>query len=370
MGARLPDVELISQIKNYGVPVCDKRAAENLDGLKKAHNETLVSKMLINFRIRDLQDFIGRYKWYNLPEGITQELLERMFYYRGQVGFFYEPAEEKAYILPYVLNGTIDMYGRFTGVSFLPFNGRAETDKKNIYIPGEGRTVIHDVPLPEEVDINMFNNGCVLCTDYSKQYAQNIIPKVQTQEPLLQMEAEIYPLVRTALINNTGVKTIVVNSKAEADQVPLLNQSLYDAAINGDTNIGFIGNIKTQVLDNITATKPDDYLLTLQSLENMRLGFLGLQNGGIFQKKATELQSENDMISTNAQTAYNDGLRNRQNWCNIINAVWGINMWCGPSETEMMSDMNGDGLLTNSEDNDNTNEAEAASEGDENAELS
>ena len=45
-------------------------------------------------------------------------------------------------------------------------------------------------------------------------------------------------------------------------------------------------------------------------------------------------------------------------------------MWCGPSETEMMSDMNGDGLLTNSEDNDNTNEAENASEGDENAELS
>ena len=102
----------------------------------------------------------------------------------------------------------------------------------------------------------------------------------------------------------------------------------------------------------------------------MRLGFLGLQNGGIFQKKATELQSENDMISTNAQTAYNDGLRNRQHWCNIINAVWGINMWCGPSETEMMSDMNGDGLLTNSEDNDNTNETETASEGDENAELS
>ena len=29
MGARLPDVELISQIKNYGVTVCDRRAAEN-----------------------------------------------------------------------------------------------------------------------------------------------------------------------------------------------------------------------------------------------------------------------------------------------------------------------------------------------------
>ena len=135
-------MDLLNQIKNYGAPICNKQYEANKKGaIQKKHAD----EYLIKLRIKDIQDYIQRYKWFNLPEGIDQELLERMFYYRGAVGFFYEPAENKAYILPYVLNGSIDMYGRYTGVSFLPFNGKAESDKKNIYIPVVTRKATDDV---------------------------------------------------------------------------------------------------------------------------------------------------------------------------------------------------------------------------------
>lgn len=348
---RLPDMDLLNQIKNYGVPINDKQYEANKKG---AIQKTLADEFLINLRIMDLQDYIQRYQWFNLPEGIDQELLERMFYYRGAVGFFYEPAENKAYILPYVLNGSIDMYGRYTGVSFLPFNGKAESDKKNIYIPGEGRKPVYDVVLPEELTEEIYNNSCVLCTDYSKQYAQKIKPRAETQECILQIESEIYPFARTALIANTGIRLLKVNTSAEAQQASILNQAMYQAALNGDTNLGYVGSVNTEVLDNPTAAKPDDYLLYLQSLENIRLSFLGLENGGIFKKNQYQNNTEQGMLSLNTSNIYNDGLKNRQRWCTIINSIYGLDMWCMPSETQQGVDTNGDGLITNGEEQPST----------------
>lgn len=362
----LPDCDLLSQVKNYGAPV----SPASFRGNRSAKQESLADRFRMSLRVQDLQEFIGRYKWYNLPEGIDQELLERMFYYRGQVGIFYEPAEEKLYILPYVLNGSIDMYGRYTGVSFLPFNGKAETEngKKNIYIPGELREPQYEILLPEELTLEKFNNACVLCTDYSKQLAQKIKPRAELQECVIQLESELYPFVRTALLSNTGIRLLKVRSEAEAEQIPILNQTMYDAALNGDCNLSYIGDVTADTLDSPVAAKPDDYLLTLQSLDNMRLNMMGLQNGGIFQKKAHMLEDENAMIESNSSSVYMDGLRNRQRWCNIINSIWGIGMWCEPSETEMEMDMNGDGLVTNGDED--SAESQITEGDDSNAELS
>lgn len=358
---RLPDMNLIAGLKNYGVPICDPKA-------KSAVQESLMDKFLINMRIQDEQDFIGRYKWFGLPEGIDQELLERMFYYRGQVGFFYDKTEKRAYILPYVLNGTIDIYGRYTGVSFLPFNGKAETDKKKVYIPGEGRKPVYDVLLPDELTIDAWNDSCVLCTDYTKQMAQEVMPRAITQDCVLRTMAEVYPFARTALISNSGLKVMRLSNSNQVGTVAMMNQTQYQALLNGDTFLGFVGDPNTEQMPDTTPAKSEEYFLYLQSLENLRLSFLGLENGGIFQKKAHELQSENDMISGNTSRIYNDGLKNRQRWCTIINSIWGLGMWCMPAETESMMDQNGDGLITNGEEEPSTTPTNDEG-GDENADA-
>lgn len=77
-------------------------------------------------RIIDEQNAINRYNWYNLPNGLTGELVERILYYKGQLAFFFMEADGNWYALPYALNGSIDCYGRFMGVTPLPFNGKSE----------------------------------------------------------------------------------------------------------------------------------------------------------------------------------------------------------------------------------------------------
>ena len=52
-------------------------------------------------RIMDEQQFLTRYKWYNLPHGLNENLMERILYYRGRAMFFYMPADDKFYFLPF-----------------------------------------------------------------------------------------------------------------------------------------------------------------------------------------------------------------------------------------------------------------------------
>ena len=84
-----------------------------------------------NLRIMDEQEAVNRFKWYNLPDGIDGQLLERILYYRGQAILFYDDTLEKFFFLPYALSGTIDPYGRFLQVKALPFLGGTTTDDKN-----------------------------------------------------------------------------------------------------------------------------------------------------------------------------------------------------------------------------------------------
>ena len=39
-----------------------------------------------------------------------------------------------------------------------------------------------------------------------------------------------------------------------------------------------------------------------------------------------------------------DGLSIRQNFCNIVNSIWGVGIWCDISENLINADLNGDGL--------------------------
>ena len=85
-------------------------------------------------RIVDEQNAVNRYNWINLPDGLTGELIERMLYYKGQVAFFYMETDNTFYCLPYALDGSIDVYGRFTGITPIPFNGKAESKDEKPWI--------------------------------------------------------------------------------------------------------------------------------------------------------------------------------------------------------------------------------------------
>lgn len=80
-------------------------------------------------------DYVNRYRWYNLPDGLDSELMERVLYFRGQGMFFYDQISEKFMFLPYALDGEIDVYGRFLGVTPLPMGATTVTDENGKEIP-------------------------------------------------------------------------------------------------------------------------------------------------------------------------------------------------------------------------------------------
>lgn len=305
-------------------------------------------------RIMDEQNAINRYSWYNLPDGLDSQLLERILYYKGQGAFFYMEANEKFYFLPYALDGSIDVYGRFTGITPVPFNGSTKDgEKEKPWIQGLHYEPVYSIKLFEDLTYDDLTSKCVLLNDYSKQISQTVIPRAELQDPLIDVMSDCIPFMRTALLNSTGVMGMRVNSQDEQSNVEAASRSINAAALEGKKYVPVIGNIDFQEMTGDNVGTAEDFLIAMQSLDNYRLSAYGLDNGGIFQKKAHMLQDEQDMVGGNVGLVMQDGLTLRQNFCNIVNSIWGLGIWCEVAETVSGQDKNGDGELSDKQDNKN-----------------
>lgn len=311
-----------------------------MDGLNPCALKGDIKKIL---RVIDEQDAIHRYKWFNLPEGLTGELIERILYYKAQGMFFYMPTNEKFYFLPYALAGDIDVYGRYTSVTPVPFNGQASTTdgkKERPWITGLTREPLYTPFNGEAKDWS--ENKCVLLADYCKQISQTTISRQTLNDPLLDVMSECIPYMRTALINSTGVAGMRVGSEDEYSSVEDASNAVNAAALSGKKWVPIVGQIDFQDLTAGEVAKSEEFLLTMQSLDNFRLATYGLDNGGLFEKKAQELQAEAAINGAKAKRAYNDGLTLRQEFCDIVNSWMPLGISCEASETEM-GDLNLDG---------------------------
>lgn len=315
-------------------------------------------------RIQDEQDAIRSFNWYNLPDGLDSTLVERILYYKGQAAFFYLPTAEKFYFLPFALSGTIDIYGRYTGITPLPFNGSVEDGKVKPFIEGLVLKPIYTVPTttdPEEF-LDIMSNGAVIINDYCQQISQTVLPRQSLNDPLLDVESDLYPFARTALLNSTGIQGMRVSSQDEQSNVLAASQSINHAALTGQKYIPVVGQLDFQELTTGNVAKSEEFLMTMQSLDNFRLATHGISNGGIFQKKAHELQSENDMIAGAASSTLQDRLYERQHKIDIINAIWGLGLYCSPSEIATGGDRNFDGEVLDEVDQSGTMEGDQPQE--------
>ena len=323
--------------------------------IKVVGNEPCQLKINIKkqLRIVDEQDAINKYTWYNLPKGLSGQLIERILYYRGQGMFFM--LQDKFYFLPYALSAPegstgIDVYGRFTGVTPLPFNGTSNDGKKDSpWIRGLVYEPIYD-PIdildyvdasPEEIQ-RTIEKSCVLLKDYTPQESQTIISRQILQDPLLDVMADCIPFARTALLNSTGVLGVRVQNENELPEVERMSNALTKCALEGRKYTGIVGGIDFQELTGGNVAKTEEFMLALQSLDNYRLSLHGLDNGGLFQKKSHMLAAEQEMNGGATGLIMEDGLRNRQTFCTIVNSIFGSAMWCEPSETTLGVDRDGD----------------------------
>ena len=340
MAAKLPDLETLWKAginPKTGLPM-------KLGG----HKCTIKEDIKKYLRLIDEQDAVNRYVWYNLPANITSQELERMLYYKGQLCFFYDKDLEEFYFTPFALDGTIDFYGRYNTIHPVPMTSGTD-DKGNKaqaqYLAEKKLKCVYGVKLPEELTKKDLMESCVLLHDYTKQAAQTIQPRATVNDPLLDVMAECVPFMRTSMISSTGIKGVRVQDADQQQNVTDGSRSLEHAAMTGNPWVPIIGNIEFQELTDGPTGKIEEYMLAMQSLDNLRLSGYGIDNGGLFEKKAHELQTEADINGGPVGLVLQDGLSIRQNFCNIVNSIWGIGIWCEPAENISGADLNGDGVI-------------------------
>lgn len=288
-------------------------------------------------RIKDEQESINRYEWYNLPSEIDETILERVIYYRGQGALFYLERDRRFYFLPFTLSAVegsgLDVYGRWTGISPIQFNGSTGKNEKEIVITSKTYIPVYD--LLDAAKPEMLKNGAVILSDYSRQISQTIVSRSILQQPIIRAIAEAPAFARTNLLVNSGIRAWRVNDSDQESNVKVASRSIESAALCGNPFIPITAPIEFQDMTNGgSVLKSEEFLLYMQSLDNLRMSFLGIKNGGIFQKKAHMLQEEQDINESNVDLVLLDGLKERQKFCMLANAIWGLGIWCEIRKTK------------------------------------
>lgn len=299
-------------------------------------------------RLIDEQDAVNRYVWHNLPANLSSQDLERLLYYKGQLAFFYDKNTNEYYFMPYALDGGIDYYGRYASIHPIPINGGADTKENKIlasYLSTLKLKPIYGIKLEEEVDIEDLTKTAVILNDYTPQMGQTIIPRQVINDPIIEAMAECIPMMRTNLLTHTGVKGMRVNDADQKDEVMSANHQMYYAAMTGQRFTPIVGTTEFQDLESGSGVgKVDEYMIAMRALDNLRLSGYGIDNGGLFEKKAHNLEGEIQINNASVGIVYQDGLSGRQNFCNIVNSIHDLGIWCEASEDIVNADLNGDGL--------------------------
>lgn len=338
-GPNLPDLDTLIAAGFDPKTKLPRKFGDAEEGFK-ANNKKLL-------RILDEQDAVNTFTWYNLPQGLNGRLIERILYYKGQGMFFYMEENEKFYFLPYALDGTIDVYGRFTGVTPLPFNGSASTskgEKEQPWITGLKRKPYYDIVI-DELSIDDIKNSCVLLKDYTEQISQTNISRQILMDPLLDVMSDCIPIMRTALLSGTGVRGVRVETEDEYANVLVASKAINRAALVGDKYVPMVGHVDFQDLTDGGVARAEEYLLAMQSLDNYRLSLHGLDNGGLFLKKSHVLEAEQNVNGGKASLVLQDRLQNRQDFCDIVNSITGLGIWCEISEPAIGVDRDLDGEI-------------------------
>lgn len=346
--ACLPNLEPLMQFginPKTGLPI--KFDLDNPVALKENIRKQL--------RVQDEQMAVNKGKWYNIPCDITSQMLERMLYYKYKLCLFYCKDLEKFFILPFTLaapegNG-LDEYGRYQYIRPICFNGGAtEENKKKTpleeYLSSLTLKVRYAPVLPDELTVEDFENSAVILFDYTPQFnTMDGIPRYNLQEPLLDVMAECIPYARTNMITSCGIKGLRVQDADEKADVYEANRGIKMGAMTGEAYVPIEGKMEFQELTDNNTGKVQDYFLVMQSLKNYQTSLYGLNSGGVFEKKAHELQGEAAANGGPDALIMQDYTSIRQNACNIANSIWNMGLWYEPSETQTMADMNGDGVL-------------------------
>ena len=296
----------------------------------------------------DYQQYLTRFKWHNLPEGLDSELFERIMYYSGSAMFFYIKELDRFYFLPYGMSGEetqtgIDFYGRFNRLKPYSFNGSTDgsgeqeggkrISKADIFLSTQIRDNIKDVPMvkDDKEAEKIFNEGAVICWDHSPGLAYYAASRNRSCKPFIEYMLKILIQTKSALINSSGFNLFTTESESAND----IMQMQIDA-INVDRERGKLAAVVSNMLgqiENLQSNAPasmQDFWNSLQAADNLRLKSLGIQNDGVVQKSQYQNIASTSLDMNDSLQVYFNSFLERVKFAAIVNSIWGLDIYPEP----------------------------------------
>lgn len=318
---------------------------------------------------KHMVETIERFEWLNLPEEIPSDLIERVLFFRFKGCLFYEPTIERFFFLPFALKGedkkTIDSYGRYLSITPVLFTGQwksagdGKASKDIDFITDKGFDVVYDLPKDSEVieadyvdeenpdsDIKKISTGikdkerkAVILNDSSLQISQDFTPQAQLSAPFNEQLTDIIVLVNMDLINSAKVFYIIAKDEAMKEAIEQEFSNLDESILDGQRHFVATSMLDFKELSGQSAKDSARYFQSYQSIDNLRKDLIGIDNGGTFlkQEHATEMETETN--SNSGSAVLKNALRQRKDFCAIVNKVWGLNIdveLCGGDEQQIV----------------------------------
>lgn len=329
--------------------------------------DPMFNKLGTSLKNIDYQQYLTRFRWNNLPEGLDSELFERILYYSGSAMFFYIKELKRFYFLPYGMSGEktqtgIDFYGRFNRLKPYSFNGSTDgsgeqeggkrISQADIYLSTQIRDNIKDIPMVETEDEarKIFENGAVICWDMTPGLAYQVDSRNRISQSYIQYLVKVLIQTKSALVNSSGFNLFASDSESGQD----IMQIQIDA-INEDRERGKLAAVVSKLLGNIENLQSNapaamqDFWASLQSVDNLRLKSMGISNDGVQQKSQYQNIQSQQMDITDAMQVYVNCFMERIKFSAIVNSIWGLEIYPEPvllsnmgGETEQAPDEGGD----------------------------
>lgn len=336
------DLDFSRTKKSLGIPTkCKDKKLYSADPMFAKIGESL--------KIIDFQQYLTRFKWNNLPEGLDSELFERIMYFSGSAMFFYIKDLNRFYFLPYGMSGEgeetgIDFYGRFNKLKPYSFNGSTDgsgekngegkkLSKADIYLSTQIRNNIKDIPFveTEEEARAIYENGAVICWDYTPGLAYHNESRNRMSQSYIKYMVKVLIQTKSALINASGFNLFAADGEQDND----LMQMQIDA-INDDREEGKLAAVVSKLLgkiENLQSNAPaamQDFWSSLQSVDNLRLKSMGISNDGLQQKSQYQNIQEQTMDINDSLQVYWNSFLERIKFSAIVNSIWGLEIYPEP----------------------------------------
>ena len=341
------DLDFSETKKLLGIPVKGKRKGYSKD--------PIFDKIGESFKNMDYQQYLTRFKWNNLPEGMDSELFERVMYFSGSAMFFYIKELDKFYFLPYGMSGDgtqtgIDFYGRFNKIKPYSFNGSTDgsgerksdgrMSKADIYLSTQIRDNITDIPMvaSEEEARKIYEDGAVICWDYTPGLAYWNNSRNRISQSYVKYMVQVLIQTKSALINSSGFNLFAADGEQDNDVM----QMQIDA-INKDREEGQLAAVVSKHLgeiENLQSNAPaamQDFWASLVSVDNLRLKSMGIRNDGLQQKSQYQNIQEQSIDINDSLQVYWNSFMERVKFAAIVNSIWGLDIYPEPLLLPQMS---------------------------------